>query len=105
MHAAASRSPGPVRSRRAHNPGAKPHPAIADDSGWLDARPIAAAIIELGDEGCLKLTSHNSRFYETVHQSTCTALDWNEADCVKSGPIAELLQRFFDGTDVSGELD
>src|SRR5256885_2757124 len=105
MQPAASRSPGPPRSRRAHNPGAKPHLAIADDTGLLDALPIAAAIIELGDEGCLKLTSHNSRFYETVHQSTCTALDWNEADCLKSGPIAELLQRFFDGTDVSGELD
>ena len=33
------------------------------------------------------------------------ANDWNEADCLKSGPIADLIHRFFDGTDVTGELD
>ncbi len=33
------------------------------------------------------------------------ANDWNDADCLKTGPIAELLQGFFDGSDVGGELD
>ena len=33
------------------------------------------------------------------------ALDWNDAECLKSGPIADLVQKFFDGTDVTGELD
>jgi diguanylate cyclase (GGDEF)-like protein len=101
MQAAASRS----SARRAPNPGANPHPSVADDTGLLDALPIAAAIIEQGDDGCLKVASHNSRFFETVQRSSCTALDWNEADCLKSGPIADILQKFFDGSDVGGELD
>jgi diguanylate cyclase (GGDEF)-like protein len=40
-----------------------------------------------------------------VERSNCTALDWNDADCLKSGPIAELLTSFFDGKDEAGELD
>jgi diguanylate cyclase (GGDEF)-like protein len=71
----------------------------------LDALPIAAAVIERKEDRCLKVDGYNSRFHDTVKQSTCTAIDWNEADCLKSGPIAELLQKFFDGTDVAGELD
>ena len=53
----------------------------------------------------LNVAAHNSRFFDTVQRSACTANDWNEADCLKSGPIADLLQGFFDGTDVGGELD
>ena len=105
MQAAASRSPSPPRQRRADNQSAKPHLATADDTGLLDALPIAAAIIDRTDENCLKVVSYNSRFLDSVQRSNCTALDWNEADCLKSGPIAQLLQDFFDGTDVSGELD
>jgi diguanylate cyclase (GGDEF)-like protein len=71
----------------------------------LDALPIAAAIIERQPNRCLKVAAHNSRFLDTVRQSTCSAIDWNEADCLKSGPIAELMQDFFDGTDVAGDLD
>ena len=71
----------------------------------LDALPIAAAVIERDQRRRLKVAAHNSRFFETVEQSACTAVDWNDADCLKSGPIAELLQKFFDGTDVAGELD
>jgi diguanylate cyclase (GGDEF)-like protein len=82
-----------------------PRVAIAGDSGLLDALPIAAAIIERQVDGDLKVAAHNGRFVETVHQSSCTALDWNNADCLKSGPIAELLQAFFDGSDPAGELD
>jgi diguanylate cyclase (GGDEF)-like protein len=105
MQAAAHRLTRAVRQRRADNPGAKPHIATADDTGLLDALPIAAAIIERREDHCLKVAAHNSRFYDTVKRSSCAALDWNEADCLKSGTIADLLQRFFDGTDVTGELD
>ena len=78
---------------------------MTDDTGLLDALPIAAAIIERGDDDGFKVTSHNNRFFDTVHRSACTALDWNEADCLKSGPVAEILQKFFDGNEAGGELD
>ncbi|HKX92533.1 MAG TPA: EAL domain-containing protein [Sphingomicrobium sp.] len=71
----------------------------------LGALPIAAAIVERNANGALVVAAHNSRFFETVRSSTCTATDWNEADCLKSGPIGELIHRFFDGEDVAGELD
>ncbi len=77
---------------------------MADDTGLLGALPIAAAVVERDASG-LKISAHNSRFHDTVNQSSCTAEDWNEADCMKSGPIAELINRFFDGADTKGELD
>ena len=77
---------------------------MADDTGLLGALPIAAAVVERDASG-LKISAHNSRFHDTVNQSSCTAEDWNEADCLKSGPIAELINRFFDGDDTKGELD
>src|SRR6185369_15824996 len=104
MQAAAHRLPAAERRRRTENPSAKPHIATADDMGLLGALPIAAAIVER-DEDALKVVAHNSRFFDTVSQSTCTAADWDEADCLRSGPIAEVLNRFFDGTDAAGELD
>src|SRR5215208_994050 len=105
MQAAAHRLPRTERQRRADNLGAKPHIATADDTGLLDALPIAAAIVELGKKGALKVCAHNGRFFDTIQRSTCRAEDWNEADCLKSGPIADLLRSFFDGSDVTGELD
>ncbi|MEO8455190.1 MAG: EAL domain-containing protein [Sphingomicrobium sp.] len=105
MQAAATRLPSAGRQRQRDKPGAKPHIATADDTGLLDALPIAAAIIERNGEGCLKVAAYNSRFLQTVEHSSCEALDWNESDCLQSGPIAELLQQFFDGTQVAGELD
>ena len=105
MHAAVTRLPN------AQRPGGGPkarvsHPLIvADDAGLLEALPIAAAVIERTGDGELRVTAHNPRFRETVTQSTCTADDWNEADCLKSGPISELIHAYFDGTDPSGELD
>src|SRR4051812_20455356 len=105
MQAAANRLPGAQRRRRADNTGAKPHIATADDTGLLDALPIAAAIIERNGAKSLKVVEHNSRFRATVEQSSCEALDWDDAECLKAGPIADLLQQFFDGTDVTGELD
>jgi diguanylate cyclase (GGDEF)-like protein len=84
---------------------AKPHLVTADDAGLLDALPIAAAIIERQEDRFLKVAAHNLRFAETVQLSTCTALNWNEADCLKSGPIGDVINGFFDGKDVVGELD
>ena len=105
MQAAAHRLPRSERQRRTDNSGAKPHIATADDTGLLDALPIAAAIIERAAGAKLTVAAHNSRFFDTVQLSACTASDWNEADCLKSGPIAELLQAFFDGSSMAGELD
>ena len=104
MQAAASRSCPIERGGRASNLDANPLGG-ADDTGLLDALPIAAAIIERTDDGAFRVTSHNSRFFETVQRSSCVALDWNEAECLKAGPIADILQRFFDGSDFGGELD
>ena len=105
MQAAASRPAEVSRHRRTDNPSATPHLAAADDVGLLDALPIAAAVIERGSDGSFDVAAHNSRFDELVERSNCTALDWNQADCLKSGPIADLLGNFFDGSDESGELD
>jgi diguanylate cyclase (GGDEF)-like protein len=105
MQAAANRLPSSERRRRAQNPNAKPHIAIADDTGLLNALPIAAAIVERDAKGALQVGAHNSRFFDTIRQSSCTALDWNEAQCLKSGPISELIHRFFDGTEIGGDLD
>jgi diguanylate cyclase (GGDEF)-like protein len=105
MQAAASRARVTTKRRRTDTLGAKPHLATADDTGLLNALPIAAAVIESDQGGDFRVAAHNSRFLDTVEQSACTAIDWNEAECLKSGPIAELLEKFFDGTDDAGELD
>ncbi len=105
MQAAATRSAGVQRLRRADRSNAVPHLVAADDLGLLNALPIAAAIIERKDKRSLRLAARNERFVEAVHKSNCKALDWNDAECLKNGPIADLLQKFFDGTDLAGELD
>ena len=87
------------------NPAHKPHLATADDTGLLGALPIAAAIIGKCDSGCLTVLANNGHFKETVETSTCDALDWNEADCLKQGPIAALLTDFFAGRAGADELD
>jgi diguanylate cyclase (GGDEF)-like protein len=104
MQAAAHRLPGPRTSRRGKRSNAGP-PVTADDVALLGALPIAAAVIVRSDDGTLSLQSHNPRFRETVEQSTCSALDWNDANCLRTGQIAELLERFFDGSDALGELE
>ena len=105
MQAAASRSSGIDRHRRGDKPRANSPALAADDTGLLDALPIAAAIVELTGKRRLTITAHNSRFFDTVQQSSDIALDWKQADCLKSGPIAGALKRFFDGSDPRGELD
>ena len=66
MQAAASRAATAERRRRTDNPSATPHLAIADDTGLLDALPIAAAVIERGPDRSFKVAVHNSRFLELV---------------------------------------
>ena len=105
MQAAASRPASVQRLRRTDRLNATPHVVAADDTGLLNALPIAAAVIELTDDGSLKVAAHNSRFLDAVEQSSCSALDWNDAECLKAGPIADLLRGFFDGSDVTGGLD
>jgi len=105
MQAAAKRLPEAARHRRRANPSAQPHLATADDAALLGALPIAAAVIAQRDDGGIQVLAHNSRFRETVAQSTCSALEWDKADCLKTGPIADLLTNFFGGTDPVGELD
>ena len=75
-----------------------------EDTGLLNALPIAAAIVERDCERALVITAHNSRFFDTVRQSSCVSKDWTEADCLKSGPIAELIL-VPRADDVDGELD
>jgi diguanylate cyclase (GGDEF)-like protein len=105
MQAAASRPATAAGHRRTDKVTVKPRLASAGDTGLLDALPIAAAVIERTADGCFRVAAHNSRFLETVDRSSCTALDWNDANCLKSGPIADLLEKFFDGSDIAGELD
>jgi diguanylate cyclase (GGDEF)-like protein len=104
MQAAVNRAPAPEEERRTDNLAGKPQ-VSAGDTGLLHALPIAAAIIQHESDGSLKVTAHNSRFADMVQQSSCTAADWNDADCLKSGPISELLRNYFAGDDVYGDLD
>ena len=104
MQAAVNRLPNVKIVRQGEKSRVKPHLATADDTALLGALPIAAAVIGKADFG-LKVISFNERFRDTVELSTCTALDWDEADCLKDGPIAELLRQFFDDPVGSGELD
>jgi len=105
MQAAAARPAAVQRLRRSDRLNATPHLTAVDDLGLLEALPIAAAIIQRTPDHVLRVSVHNDRFVDAVRRSTCTATDWNEADCLKSGAIADLVQRFLDGDDPNGELD
>jgi diguanylate cyclase (GGDEF)-like protein len=71
----------------------------------LAALPIAAAVIERVGAGLLKATAFNARFLDILQHPSCTALDWDADRCLQAGPIADLLNEFFDGTQLAGELD
>ena len=104
MQAAINRLSGGSTVRQGDRNRAKPHIATADDAALLGALPIAAAIVGLsGDD--LNVLAHNDRFKDTVELSTCTALDWNSADCLREGPISDLLKEFFSGPAAPDELD
>ena len=105
MQAAEQRSGRPTRARGSDRRGFNPAVATADDSALLGALPIAAAIIGRDGQGSLKVLAHNSRFLDTISQSTCTAADWNEAECLKGGAVAELFDEFFADPLSAGELD
>ncbi|HEV2596210.1 MAG TPA: EAL domain-containing protein [Sphingomicrobium sp.] len=105
MQAAATRRAGVQKLRRTDRLNVTPQLGAVDDQGLLNALPIAAAVIEHTDGGLYRVAAHNSRFVDAVERSNCTALDWDEAECLKSGPIADLLQDYFSGADVAGELD
>jgi len=104
MQAAVNRLLDTKTVRQGEKSRAKPHLATADDTALLGALPIAAAIMGKVDRG-LKVLSFNDRFRETIETSTCTALDWDEADCLKDGAIADLLVQFFDDKSGSADLD
>jgi diguanylate cyclase (GGDEF)-like protein len=104
MQAAVNRLLDSKAVRQGENSGANSHLATADDAALLDALPIAAAVIGRRSEG-LNVLSYNERFRETVNLSTCTALDWDEAECLKDGPIADMLRQFFDDPDAPKDLD
>ena len=105
MQAAARHLPGGTKPRRAQNRLLSPPIGMADDSALLAALPIAAAVICRKGKTKLEVIAHNSRFQDTINQSTCTAIDWNEADCLRDGPISDLIHGYFAGTDPDGELD
>jgi len=104
MQAAINRLSRGGSVRQGDKPRAKPHIATADDAALLGALPIAAAIIGFSGEE-LNVLAYNDRFKDTVELSTCTALDWNSADCLHEGAISDLLKEFFAGPAAPDELD
>lgn len=104
MQAAINRLPSGTSARQGVKSRARPHIATADDAALLAALPIAAAIIGNNDEGLVVL-AYNDRFKDTVELSTCTALNWNDADCLRDGPISDLLKEFFARPTAPDELD
>ena len=105
MQAAEQRTGGRTRARGRDSPELHAVAAAGDDLALLSALPIAAAIIGQDDDGKPMVIAHNSRFLDAVVRSTCTATDWNDADCLKSGPIAELFENYFRDPLSAGELD
>src|SRR4029453_17995901 len=104
MQAAVNRLPDTNSVRQGEKSRSKPHLATADDAALLGALPIAAAVIGNAEDGP-RVLSFNDRFKDTVELSTCTALNWDNAACLKEGPISEVLREFFDTSSAAGELD
>ena len=105
MQAAAHRPSGPRKGPGPDRLRLLSH-GWADDAGLLAALPIAAAVIARDGRDRLRILAHNGRFKDTVEQSTCTAINWDEADCLKSGAVAELLNAYFeDPAGAPSELD
>jgi len=105
MQAAAHRRSAPKHVRSAPAAGSIAALAGADNRALLEALPIAAAVIVRAKGGELRVMAHNQRFTDTVNRSTCSALDYSQADCLKSGPIAALLEQYFAVAPGSDELD
>jgi len=80
--------------------------AGTDHEALLNALPIASAVIGRAVDKRLLLVSYNQKFADAVSASTCTAgIQAEEKACLQTGPIAELMQRFFDGEDSAEELE
>ena len=93
-------------SRASADPHGKGSRRIGGDyTALLDALPIASAVIGRREDECFDLVSYNQRFADAVAASTCTGLDAEDKACLKDGPIAGLLQRFFNGEDGADELE
>lgn len=105
MQAAAHRLPGNSENRQGDILRTDPHRLDADSTTLLDALPLAAAVIGQDAGGELRVLAFNSRFEQTVERSNCSALDWNDADCLKDGPIASILHAFFENREGVDELD
>ena len=103
MQAAANRAEALVRAPTPA--GAASRRAGGDHETLLNALPIASAVIARAPGGALDLLSYNQRFANVVAASTCPGIDSSELACLKSGPIADLLQLFFDGADGADELE
>src|SRR4051794_22077511 len=68
----------------------------SDHEALLNALPIASAVIGRAADNSLILASYNQKFADSVAASTCTVgIHAEEKACLQSGPIADLLQRFF----------
>jgi hypothetical protein len=105
MQVAEQRTGRRTRARRSDASGRPAVVAAGDDLALLSALPIAAAVIARGDDGSPKILAHNSRFAEAIALSTCTTADWNDAECLKTGPISELFEEYFNNPCSAGELD
>ena len=90
----------------ATSPAAAPSavPSLSSDNSLLDALPLAAAIIALGDDGLLQLVGQNPEFEHTVERSTVRQSDRLSDACLCSGKLAEHLHDWFRGQ-ASAELD
>jgi diguanylate cyclase (GGDEF)-like protein len=107
MPAAEERTGGQAPARRidVSAPVAAPALATAGDEALLSALPIAAAVIGKAEDGKPALLAHNGRFVDLVQNSTCTDADWSDPSCLKSGPIADLFEQYFEDPLSAGELD
>ncbi len=105
MQSAAKRNRESTRALRIGSTDAKPAFATADDSALLAALPIAAAIVGRKPDGSPGVLSHNPRFRDAVDRSTCQTSDWDSAECLKDGPIANLFEQFFADPLSGGDLD
>ena len=105
MQLAEQRSGMPAPTQRSDAPVAAPVAGTAGDGALLGALPIAAAVMGRLPDGSIQILAHNSRFLDVVDRSTCTAVEWNDATCLKTGPIADLFEQYFADPLSGGELD
>ncbi|MEO6433639.1 MAG: bifunctional diguanylate cyclase/phosphodiesterase [Sphingomicrobium sp.] len=102
MQVATNRLSGQKPGQPAISNASSPH-VLADDTGLLAALPIAAAIVERSPDDGLQVSGHNERFNKLPWSSA--AIGAGPLEAVRVGPIATLIEEFFDGTDPRGELD